>query len=138
MSTTVNYKFGWHPDIPDPRDLTIKSQVIAKALPKVTKKLPNKTDWRKLCSPVENPGNLGSCTANAGVGIFEFYENTNFGKYVDGSRLFVYKVERIITGKEGDAGYGYLPYAYVNAHLALDFWALVEAEVDVAKKCTKI
>ena len=28
----------------------------------------------------------------------------------------------------GEAGYGWLPYAYVETGLALDFWALIEAE----------
>jgi C1A family cysteine protease len=28
----------------------------------------------------------------------------------------------------GEKGYGWLPYAYVEADLAVDFWSLVEAK----------
>lgn len=32
-------------------------------------------------------------------------------------------------GKDwGEKGYGYLPYAYIEAGLAIDFWALVKVE----------
>jgi C1A family cysteine protease len=47
---------------------------------------------------------LGSCTANAGIGILEYYENKAFGRYVNGSRLFLYKATRNLVGETGDTG----------------------------------
>jgi C1A family cysteine protease len=55
-------------------------------------------------SPIEDQGNLGSCTANAGVGLLEYFERRAFGSYIDASRLFLYKVTRNLLGWTGDTG----------------------------------
>src|SRR5438093_46833 len=65
--------------------------------PKVAR-LPQKIDLRKQCSPIENQGKLGSCTANALVGALEFLEEKDGVFFVDLSRLFVYYNERVIEG----------------------------------------
>jgi C1A family cysteine protease len=49
-----------------------------------------------FCGPIENQGNLGSCTANALVGALEFLENKDGKTVLDLSRLFVYYGERLI------------------------------------------
>ena len=59
---------------------------------------------RAWCSPVEDQGSLGSCTAQAGAGVVEYYENRAFGKYIDASRLFLYKVTRNLLHWTGDTG----------------------------------
>jgi C1A family cysteine protease len=61
-------------------------------------------DLRAWCSPIENQLNLGSCTANAGVGMVEYFEKRSFGRHVDASRLFLYKVTRNLLGWTGDTG----------------------------------
>jgi C1A family cysteine protease len=58
----------------------------------------------KWCSPIEDQLTLGSCTAQAGVGLLEYYEQRTFGKHLDGSRLFLYKVTRNLLGWTGDMG----------------------------------
>jgi C1A family cysteine protease len=91
--------YGWLPDLPDHRDFMYS--VIA---PKIAR-LPKKIDLRPICSPVENQGQLGSCTANALVGAVEFLENKLGTAFVDLSRLFVYYNERVIEGTvEQDSG----------------------------------
>ena len=47
---------------------------------------------------------MGSCTAHAGVGLYEYYEKRAFGHYIDGSRLFLYKATRNLLGFKGDDG----------------------------------
>ena len=47
---------------------------------------------------------LGSCTAHAGAGIIEYYERKSFGKHIDASRLFLYKVTRNLMKMKGDTG----------------------------------
>jgi len=84
--------YGWLPDLPDHRDFSYS--VIAPRLGK----LPAKIDLRKKCSPVENQGELGSCTANALVGALEFLEVKDGARFIDLSRLFVYYNERAIEG----------------------------------------
>jgi len=69
-----------------------------------TAKLPAKTDLRAWCSPIEDQGNLGSCTAHAGVGLVEYFERRAFGKHIDASRLFLYKSTRNLLHWTGDTG----------------------------------
>ncbi|NCQ35930.1 cysteine protease [bacterium] len=58
----------------------------------------------KWCPPIEDQLTLGSCTAHAGVGLLEYYENRTHGKHIDGSRLFLYKVTRNLLNWTGDTG----------------------------------
>jgi C1A family cysteine protease len=99
---------GWVPDLPDYRDLTADSKQIAPLLAKTSvaneAALPTTTDLRPWCSPIEDQGNLGSCTAQAGAGMIEYFERRAFGKHIDGSRLFLYKVTRSLLGWTGDTG----------------------------------
>ena len=55
---------------------------------------PAKVDLRKYFSPIEDQQTIGSCTANAGAGIIEYFQRRTFNKHVDGSRLFLYKATR--------------------------------------------
>jgi C1A family cysteine protease len=83
--------YGWIPDRPDHRDF-----LYSAIAPKV--KLPSKVDLRNECSPIENQGRLGSCTANALAGNLQFLEEISGGVYKDLSRLFIYYNERAIEG----------------------------------------
>lgn len=47
---------------------------------------------------------MGSCTANAGVRMIEFYENKAYGVWLDTSRLFIYKATRNLLRWMGDTG----------------------------------
>jgi C1A family cysteine protease len=102
------YGMGWIPDYPDFRDYTDKTEEV-KTLLRVTqvlkkKTLPKSINLREWCSPVEDQGMLGSCTAHAGAGIIEYYERKSFGKHIDASRLFLYKVTRNLMKMKGDTG----------------------------------
>ncbi len=66
--------------------------------------MPASIDLRQWCSPIEDQGNIGSCTANAGVGLLEYFERRAYGKHLDGSRLFLYKATRNLLGWTGDQG----------------------------------
>jgi C1A family cysteine protease len=101
---------GWSPDRPDFRDYTADSEKIREILGKsrplksLGKALPKMVDLREWCSPIEDQGDLGSCTANAGVGLMEYYQRRAFSKHLDGSRLFLYKVTRKLLKWDGDTG----------------------------------
>lgn len=53
---------------------------------------------------MEDQGNLGSCTAHAGVGLVEYFERRAFGTHIDASRLFLYKATRNLMMVTGDTG----------------------------------
>ena len=83
---------GWLPDYPDFRDYTFEireTEELTRLLSPIgldrvdVTTLPSSVDLRKWCSPVENQGQIGSCTANAGVGVVEYFENRAFGRYLD-------------------------------------------------------
>lgn len=101
---------GWLPDYPDFRDYTVDHPAIKSMLHKAGLKssgkvsLPSVVDLRPWCSPIENQGALGSCTANAGVGIVEYFERRAYGKHIDASRLFLYKTTRNMLHWTGDTG----------------------------------
>ena len=82
--------YGWMPDLPDQRDY--KFSVVYK----IPVKLPASVDLRAQCSPVEDQGQLGSCTANALAGALEFLERKDKVAFADLSRLFIYYNERVI------------------------------------------
>ncbi len=104
---------GWQPDVPDRRDRTLrhpkveavlkakKSSLLGDATPAAL--LP-KVDNRAFCPPVEDQGTLGSCTAQAVVGMMEYMMRRSGIAHVDGSRLFLYKVTRKLLGWTSDTG----------------------------------
>ncbi|MGJ5630621.1 peptidoglycan-binding protein [Nostoc sp. CALU 1950] len=66
--------------------------------------MPEFVDLTFWCSPVEDQGSLDSCTAHAGVALMEYFEKRSFDRYVDASRLFLYKATRNLMHRKGDAG----------------------------------
>jgi C1A family cysteine protease len=101
---------GWQRDLPDFRDYTPDSDRIAelfnksKAVKPPAAGIKKKVDLSAFCSPIEDQGSIGSCTAHAGVGLLEYYENRAHNKYIDASRLFLYKTTRNLLHWTGDTG----------------------------------
>jgi C1A family cysteine protease len=100
---------GWLPPRPDLRDYTTENLEIKPILKKLNIKslkaaIASSIDLREFCSQVENQGTLGSCTANAGVGIIEYFEKRAFNNHIEASRLFLYKTTRNLMQSQGDTG----------------------------------
>ena len=114
---------GWLPDYPDFRDLTVENDNVSTRLQGLGQKdsikkmlskagtakaektvLPKTVSLVNWFSPIEDQGDLGSCTANAGVGLVEYFERRAFGKHIDASRLFLYKATRNLMKEKGDTG----------------------------------
>ncbi len=83
--------YGWIPDLPDHRD-----KLYARLTPVIPEKLPAKVDLRPNCSPIQDQGQLGSCTANALAGNLDYLKKQQIKKILDFSRLFIYYNERVI------------------------------------------
>lgn len=104
----VQRKYSWKPDKKDHRDLLLAEPPVS-----ITTILPKSADLRHLCPPIQDQGQLGSCTVHAGVGgAFDFLElkelrakapitasPEEFGQTFQlGSRLFAYYNERDLEG----------------------------------------
>lgn len=144
---------GWLPDYPDFRDLTVENDNVSlhmKALgqtdsvkdmlgkagtPKLAKaKLPLSVSLVEWFSPIEDQGQLGSCTANAGAGMVEYFERRSFGKHTDASRLFLYKATRNLMKQVGDSG------AFLRTTMGAmvlfglppeEYWPYIEVNFDI-------
>jgi C1A family cysteine protease len=114
---TNKFSLGWIPDYPDFRDYTEETEEVRETLKPSglplqpaarracrAKPLPASADLREWCPQVEDQGRLGSCTAQAGAGVIEYYELKSFGRHIDASRLFLYKVTRKLMKISGDTG----------------------------------
>jgi len=124
MGETRKFGMGWLPDYPDFRDYTVEKdelpprlkqlgqqdsvkamlKKVGVAAPVAVETLRSPVDLRVSCSPIENQGSLGSCTAHAAVGLVEYFERRAFGRHIDASRLFLYKVTRNMLKMTGDTG----------------------------------
>jgi len=140
-NTRRKYGMGWIPDYPDLRDYTEKTEEVKGILEPTgvlkAKSPPVSVDLREWCSPVEDQGMLGSCTAHAGVGIIEYYERKSFGRHIDASRLFLYKVTRNLMKMKGDTG------AYLRTTMGAmvlfgvppeEYWPYMDDEKDFDKE----
>jgi C1A family cysteine protease len=87
---TTTYSFGWLPDLPDHRDLLYSAPMF------IMRKLPVKIDLRTKCPSVYDQGALGSCTANALGGAFQFGQKKQAIPDFLPSRLFIYYNERVL------------------------------------------
>lgn len=82
--------FGWQRDLPDHRDHRFAAD------PGVLAKLPKAVDLRtKLPKPYDQ-GHIGSCTANALAGAYQYLLKKEHRKSFMPSRLFIYYNERMV------------------------------------------
>jgi len=96
----IKRTYGWIKQKEDKRDF--------KFVPFLCKLTLDKIDLRTSCPPVYDQGSLGSCTANAVAGAFQFDElkqEASIPSFVP-SRLFIYYNERMIenTPPADDSG----------------------------------
>lgn len=122
------YGTGWRPDFPDYRDFGLatfnkasnKQSIKSKIEQQENSNLPNKEeslffdlkvknppgqiDLRAFCSEVRDQGEIGSCTAFAGISLIEYFEKRSKGSYIPASPLFLYKATRNYMKYAGDSG----------------------------------
>lgn len=98
MTTNRKHGMGWRPDLPDHRD-----RILATS-PRAIRGLPPSADLREYDTPILDQGATSSCTAHAGVAIFEWLQKFRTGSYTPMSRLFLYWYSRKLAGVVGDEG----------------------------------
>lgn len=93
-------RYGWLPDLPDNRDVLFTHR-------RASSKLPAKVDLRTsgFMPSVYDQSNLGSCTANAIAGAYEYEQRRQGLVDYNPSRLFIYYEERRkINTLQSDSG----------------------------------
>ena len=97
--------YGWKHQKKDSRDYKFSNLRCLRAL---VASLPSSMDLRQWDSPIEDQGELGSCTANSLTGILQFNEvkyASSGSVYQNLSRLFIYYNERALEGSvDQDSG----------------------------------
>ncbi|MFM6407412.1 MAG: cysteine protease, partial [Microcystis sp.] len=146
--TFVIPAMGWLPDYPDIRDVTFQSERVPSKLqalgqPSVKQMLAKV--GATTSAPAALPAGVGRTRTDsflildggtprpqvhAGVGLVEYFERRAFGKHIDASRLFLYKVTRNLLKWTGDTGaflrstmyaltmYGVPPVEYYHYNIA--------------------
>ncbi|GAA4862004.1 C1 family peptidase [Saccharopolyspora rosea] len=84
--------YGWSPDLPDARDFLYAAPRVA-----VTS-LPPSVDLRTGFPAPYDQGQIGSCTANAIAGAYQFDLEKEHAQDFMPSRLFIYYNERALEG----------------------------------------
>lgn len=92
MVRKYRYSLGWRRNLPGIRDYQAEEnnqKILGKteALKATPKELPASENLRSWCSPIEAQKDLGSCTANVGVGWIEYFEHRAFCKGDTGAQL---------------------------------------------------
>ncbi|MBD2128731.1 hypothetical protein NDI39_14425 [Microcoleus sp. ZQ-A2] len=96
--------------------------------------LPDFMDLSFWCSEIEDQGSLNSCTASAAIALMEYFQKKSFGKYIDGSRLFLYKATRNLMQIEGNVGTSIRNTMKAMALFGVppeEYWPYDEAKVNV-------
>lgn len=81
--------YHWTRDPVDPRDIPYTPTQLL---------MPSHVDLRNYASPIDNQGNLGSCTGNAIAGAIDLIDRKTQNKSLRVSRLFIYYQERLLEG----------------------------------------
>lgn len=110
LTKKTKFSTGWLPDLPDFRDCSFSNISFKEKEKSYLIKINSKgkkystIDLREYCSPIEDQGNLRTCSTHAGVGLYEYYQRRAFGDHIDCSRLFLYKASRNLMMAKGDTG----------------------------------
>ena len=83
-------RYHWVADPFDNRDFVYQLSSIPS--------MPSKVDLRPYASPIDDQGNLGSCTGNAIAGAIDLIDKKNQNRLLRVSRLFIYYQERLLEG----------------------------------------
>lgn len=84
---------GWLRDTPDHRDYTTRHSRVRRMLERLrvpNQARPSSVDWREYCLPVQDQQDLGTSSAHACIGLFQYFERRATGQVIAPSRLFLH------------------------------------------------
>ncbi len=100
-------KLAGHPGLPgSPRTAarSVGGGAGAAMAPAAAPGIAAHVDLRPFCSPIEDQNGYGSCTANAAVSLVEYFEKRSFNKFIDASRMFVWRTTHNLMETSGNTG----------------------------------
>jgi C1A family cysteine protease len=103
---------GWHRDLQDFRDYTPYSPAVKELLNKLptnhahNETLPTSVDLRNYFPAAYDQHHLNSCSAQACVGLVEYFDHRAFGNSREPSTLFLHQMTRKLLRITDDAGAG--------------------------------
>ncbi len=106
MADSLTKGLGWQRDLPDAHDYTVRHSEVRRLTGHLERleDVPPCVDWREYCERVDDQRNFNTSSANACVGLLQYYERRANGRIIDPSRLFVYKTARRLSNCTGDNG----------------------------------
>jgi C1A family cysteine protease len=99
--------FGWHRDLPDPRDFGPRHSKVLSALrdlDPIGSTRVRKADWSDYFNAVDDSLGLATCVSSACVGLAEYFERRSSGATIGGSRLFLHQSARRLAGHPESIG----------------------------------
>jgi hypothetical protein len=102
--------FGWHPSIPDFRDLRLEDASVRRLLKGISNaraaadRLPPSADWRELFPAVDDQGPWPTSCAHACASLVRYFQQRAFGQSEAGSRWFLHHTSRRLAGERGQGG----------------------------------
>jgi C1A family cysteine protease len=109
MMVSPAFGTGWIPDPPDSRDYTVAHPRVGPTLDRLrvaapVQPLPATADLSTFFPAVVDQGSLHSCTAATTAGLISYFQRKAYGRSLDASVFFLYKVARNLLGARGDSG----------------------------------
>lgn len=107
MSEFVPLGLGWHPDVPDMRDLTINCDTVRSLLDRLPKSpVPggecHEVDLREFFPAVRDQGRLRASCAHACLGMYQYFERRTLGRTGQPSHLFLHRMIRKLMRVTGN------------------------------------
>lgn len=127
MPEIIPHGFGWHRDLPDPRDFTPQHEAVAGMLRELEPlpDRPSHVDWREFCPPLKDQGALAVSAASSCANLLAFFERRSSGRMIDPSLSFVFQTAQRLQGWKGEGGVPLRPALQAIARLGVPserFW----------------
>jgi C1A family cysteine protease len=106
MPEVTPHGFGWHRDLPDPRDFTPQHEAVAGALGDLEplQVRSESVDWREFCPAMKDQETLAASPAFSCADLLAYFERRSSGRLIEPSRLFIFQTAQRLSGWKGDSG----------------------------------
>lgn len=103
MPVVTPHGFGWHRDLPDPRDVTPQHVAVGGILQELEppRDRPECIDWREFCPAIKDQESLSVSPASSCADLLAYFERRSNGRVFEPSRLFILQTALRLLGCQG-------------------------------------